>query len=340
MRERKISSPENIDFDTPGRRDYFVSFDHYSYWASHLVPLTVLVGADAKPGKGVVAIGSTHGNEYEGPAAIKHLVHDLKADQVSGRIILIPVLNVVAFDAGTRDTPDDGVNLNRAFPGDAMGSITNRLADFVTRFIFPQVDVVIDIHSGNSYYRFSPLTAFHHVEDEGQRRAMEKTARDFGCQITMIYHDKGPGLLTSYAERLGKISIGTELGFGCSIQAIGVSMAKQGILTAAIKTGQLKGEAPANGHFPREEQILVETTDPACDILATYNGHYESMAECNTWVEQDQLLGYLHDFDKIDDLPLEIRARHAGIFICQAWGARVFQGQVIAQVGKQVPWLD
>ena len=287
-----------------------------------------------------MAIGSTHGNEYEGPAAIKHLVHELTADQVCGRIILVPVLNVVAFKAGTRDSPDDGVNLNRAFPGEVNGSITNRLADFITRYIFPQVDVVIDIHSGNSYYRFSPLTAFHHVDDRAQRQAMEKAARDFGCQITMIYHDKGPGLLTSAAERLGKISIGTELGFGCSIQATGVSMARQGILTAAVDTGQLKGEAPSNSHFPRERQVLVETTNPACDILAAFNGHYESMAECNTRVEKDQLLGYLHDFNKIDDPPLEIRARHAGIFICQAWGARVFQGQVIAQVGKEVPWMD
>ena len=38
------------------------------------MPLTVMVGPDANPGEGLVAFGSNHGNEYEGPVALKHLL--------------------------------------------------------------------------------------------------------------------------------------------------------------------------------------------------------------------------------------------------------------------------
>ena len=105
---RTVIAPEALDLETRGRRDYYVGLEHPTLWGVYRIPVTVFVGPDAEPGRGVVAIGSTHGDEYEGPVAIKHLLRDLKEEDVRGRIILIPVLNVVAFKAGVRDTPDDG----------------------------------------------------------------------------------------------------------------------------------------------------------------------------------------------------------------------------------------
>src|SRR6185436_7043547 len=120
-----------LDFTSQGRRDYFVELEHPSIWGHYLIPLTVLVGPNAEAGRGLLAIGATHGNEYEGPIALKHLLAEIRAVDVLGRIIIVPVLNVPAFRAGRRDTPDDGMNLNRAFPGVAAGSITQRIAHFV-----------------------------------------------------------------------------------------------------------------------------------------------------------------------------------------------------------------
>src|SRR5437868_5818374 len=123
---RILTNPDGLDLNTPGRRDYFVGFEHPTVWGQYQVPVTVWVGKDAAPGRGLIATGSTHGDEYEGPVALHHLLREIKLSDVRGRIIIIPTLNVSAFRAGTRDTPDDGVNLNRAFPGDAKGSITYR----------------------------------------------------------------------------------------------------------------------------------------------------------------------------------------------------------------------
>jgi hypothetical protein len=101
------------------------------------MPLTVFVGPEAKDGQGLVSFGSNHGNEYEGPCVLKHLVRDIRMEDVRGRIILIPVLNPAAFLAGTRESKlDDGVNLNRAFVDGAgvtpaLAGITHRIAAFV-----------------------------------------------------------------------------------------------------------------------------------------------------------------------------------------------------------------
>src|SRR6267142_3842033 len=107
--QRIIVRPDRLDLDSSGRRDYWVALEHDSIWGDHLLPLTVLVGSEAKPGRGLVAFGSNHGNEYEGPVALKHLVREMRIEDVLGRIILVPVLNPSAFHAGRRESADDGV---------------------------------------------------------------------------------------------------------------------------------------------------------------------------------------------------------------------------------------
>ena len=62
---RLVVQPDDLDLETPGRRDYWVALEHDTMWGTQLIPLTVLVGPKAEPGRGLVAFGSTHGNEYE-----------------------------------------------------------------------------------------------------------------------------------------------------------------------------------------------------------------------------------------------------------------------------------
>jgi len=335
---RLIVSPGDVDFTSVGRRDYHVKFEHPTLWGHYLVPVTVVVGAAAEAGKGLVAIGSTHGNEYEGPVAIKHLLHDLDAHTVTGRLILIPVLNASAFAAGTRDTPDDGMNLNRAFPGDPAGSITRRFAAFINDQVFPHVHVVIDLHAGGRVARFPMVSSFHHVADPEQRRGMEACARGFGVPFVMIYQDQTPGLLTSTAERLGKITIGSEFGWGMAVNATGVSMSIQGILTAAAVHGIIAGDPPTNAHCPAAEQKMIDSSNPACSMLAPFAGHFEPIVALGAHVVAGQRLGWLHDFNHIDAPPHSLDAPHDGYIVCQAWHAEVIKGQVITQVAIETAW--
>jgi predicted deacylase len=331
-------APRDLDFESRGRRDYFVRLEHPTLWAHYLIPLTVMVGPGARPGRGLLATGSTHGDEYEGPAALKHLLREIPIERVRGRLVLVPVLNVMAFKAGRRESPDDGGNLNRLFPGDSRGTVTSRLADFVTRFLFPHAHVVMDLHAGGEVARFALHASFPEVKDPARRKETEETARGFGSRFVRAWRATAAHLHGTARDQ-GKITIGGEFGWGRALLPEGVSMVKQGVLTAAVRQGELEGPPPPPRHVPREAQILVDTTDPASDVLAAFEGHFEPSVALGDRVEAGQPTGFLHDFNRLDDPPFELRAPHPGFVMSQAWGARVVQGQIVTQLGKPLEWM-
>ena len=339
---RPIVRPAVLDLDSPGRRDYLVALEHDSIWGDHLIPLTVMVGPEAAPGRGLVAFGSTHGNELEGPVAIKRLLAAIDPAAVRGRVILVPVLNPSAFRSGTRDAvDDDGVNLNRAFVDaagrtPALAGISHRIAAFVRESIWPRVHVVIDIHSGGLVAKMPHLASYHPIEDPALAKATEETARWFGTPFVMTYQNATPGLLTSEAERLGKITVGTELGFGTSIDPRGVAYARQGILAAAIRHGQLRGEIQPIAHHRDGSQRRIEIVDRACFVPAPFAGHFEPVLEIGQDAKAGDVVGWLHDFDRIDEEPWAARAAVDGAVLVTAWTNPVKRGQHIVVVGKIV----
>lgn len=338
---RTVVRPDDLDFDSLGRRDYFVSLEHDTMWGAQLIPLTVIVGPKAEPSRGLVAFGSTHGNEYEGPTAIKTILHEIDTNAVLGRLILVPVLNPEAFRTGTRDSVGaDGVNLNRAFvhgagrePG--MMGITHRIADFVRKSIWPNAHVVIDLHSGGQQIRFDLCASFHPIDDPELAKATEETARWFGVPLIMIYQNRTPGLLTSEAERLGKITVGTELGWGEAVNSDGVTFGRQGILAAAIHHGQLQGHIEKIAHHADGTQKMAAIVNPECYVPAPFDGHYEEVLKCGARVKKGDVVGRLHDFHRIDEPGWPAVAALDGIVVGQAWGARVRQGQFIVCVGEE-----
>ncbi len=328
----------DIDFESIGRRDYFIKIEHPTKWGHYVIPMTIIVGAEAKTGKGMVAFGSTHGNEYEGPVAIKNVMRNINNEDVCGRVILIPVLNPSAFRSGTRDSQEDNGNLNRVFPGKKDGSITERFAYFVTEYIFPQVHVVLDLHSGGQLATFPGVSSFHHVEDEQQFKDMQSVAQGFGCPFTMFYQDETPGLLTSTAERLGKITVGTELGWGEAVIRDGVTMGERGVLSAAMFAGQLK-EGPLPDKVS-SDQKLVDGSSVTASHLAPCSGLFEPHVVVGDHVQKGELVARIHNFEIIDEDPIEVRASMDGYIICMAWHARVTQGITVALIGEQVEWSN
>lgn len=343
MSERIIARPQELDLDSPGRRDYYVALEHDSIWGDHLIPLTVWVGPEAEAGKGLVSFGSNHGNEIEGPVALRHLTDEIKLENVRGRIILVPVLNPSAFRTGTRGADaEDGVNLNRAFVDGAgktpsLAGITHRIAAFVRDYIWPRVHVVIDLHSGGQVARFALVTSFHPVDDPEQSRLIEETARWFGTPLVMTYQNQTPGLLPSEAERLGKITVGTELGWGNAVNTDGVRYARQGVLAAAINHGQLNGKIEPIDHHRDGTQRRVAMVDRECFVVAPFAGHYEPVLHCGDTVKKGDLVAYLHDFEHIDLPPHPVRAGTDGVVLAQAW-AKAAQGQHMLVIGKEQEW--
>ena len=324
-----------VDFDTPGKRHYQLAFHLDSAWGYSLVPLTVVRGA-AGDGTGVAVIGGTHGNEYEGQIAVKRLCHSLEADELRGLVVLMPQLSESACRAGTRVSPLDGVNMNRAFPGDARGSLSYRIAHFLKTAVFPRVRVVIDIHSGGREAVFPLCTSFHKLPDAAQFAEISRAARLFYTPFLFVYsRQMGSGLLTDEAEDDGKIAIGGEFGSGEGVNPECVRHAYEGSLNVMRHYGLLPGPVCPIRDKERRQR-LIQAPNLVDYRPCPRDGIWEPQAAPGDDVEAGQLLGLLHDFSDHTAAPFEIRAHRTGVLIARYSAAACPKGLTLFVIGEEI----
>ena len=123
------------------------------------IPVRIIHGA--YPGKTLTVTAGVHGNEYVGILACRRIWEELSADVLHGNLILMPLVNAQGFYAGAKQlVPADGKNLNREFPGDPTGTLTQQMAYAIEKNIYPQSDFILDLHGGDSFEELTPLIFF------------------------------------------------------------------------------------------------------------------------------------------------------------------------------------
>ncbi len=324
-----------IDWDRPGRRFYHVPFTLDDAWERVRVPL--YIACALRPGTTVVAIGGTHGDEYEGPVGLKNLIGALDPGAlVAGRLIVIPVLNVPAFRAARRGSPLDGRNMNRVFPGRADGTITERIARFVTDEVLARAHVVIDIHAAGGGFEIARCASFHDVPDRALFRACEETALLFGMPFVLVYTSgMGTGLLTEQAEATGKITIGGEFGYGASTDLREVRWAHHGVLNVLRRFGLLASPVEALTPPGLDRQRVVVATDIDRYVTAPIRGVSEPLVPLGAYVTAGTPVARLHDFDRIDEPGVTIHADLDGYVLVRRFRAQTEQGDVVMVIGQE-----
>ena len=124
--------------------------------------------------------GGVHGDEYEGPLAIMDLFRQLKVEDLNGTFVGLVVANVPAFEAGTRCSPLDGLNLARIFPGNEYGSITEKIAFWMGDCLIRHSDYYIDLHSSGSDMEMPQMCGYI-IRDKSKKAFFSKShhKRDF-----------------------------------------------------------------------------------------------------------------------------------------------------------------
>jgi predicted deacylase len=330
-----ITPVREIDWETPGGRLYQIPFTQDGTWGRVRMPL--YVGCAPRPGKTIAAIGGTHGDEYEGPVGLKNLIRELEpASLVAGRLIVIPVLNVPAFQADQRHSPVDGKNMNRAFPGDAAGTLTDRIARFVYDEVFPRADVVMDIHAAGAGFEIARCASFHELSDPALFAETRRAALLFGMPFAWVYTSGlGTGLLTEAAEALGKVTIGGEFGYGASVDLQGVRWAQHGVLNVMRHYELLPG--PVENLLPPsfDRQRVVWATDIDRWITAPCDGVCEPLVPLGSYVTAGQPVTRLHDFDRVDEDGIEIRADQDGYVLVRRFRAVTRPGEMVMVIGQE-----
>jgi len=329
--EPKVGISINIEAD--GKQFGHLSVPHSrneSAWGALHLPIVSIKNGS---GPTVVLTGGNHGDEYEGPIALLKLVRALAASQISGRVIVIPALNYPAVMGGTRVSPIDGVNMNRAYPGKRDGSVTQMIAHFVQHKILAECDALFDIHSGGKTMMFSPFACYHRLADDAltQRTREAVTAMAAPISLELVELD-AEGMIDTAVEDMGKIFVGTELGGGGTTTTETVAIAEMTIRNLLAHLGVID-EAPmsrAAGGLPPSREMHMP--DPGCYLIADDAGLYEALVDLDAEVGEGDPVGQVHFPERPERTPVVYRAGTSGTLIGRSHKVLVGPGDFLALI--------
>ncbi|NNE52308.1 MAG: N-alpha-acetyl diaminobutyric acid deacetylase DoeB [Sulfitobacter sp.] len=320
-----------IPLDVQGVQHGFLKLPHSrddSAWGSVMIPITVIANG---AGPTALLTGANHGDEYEGPIALQELALTLNPDEIRGRVIILPMMNLPAFVKGVRCSPIDGGNLNRAFPGRPDGTVTEKIAHYIATDLVPQADVVLDFHSGGRTLDFLPFAAAHILEDKEQEAACMAAMQAFNApySVRMLEIDN-VGMFDTEVESQGKVFVTTELGGAGTSTAFTVSVARKGVRNLLKHAGIL------SGHLDRAETIQLDMPDDSCFVFAERAGMIEYCCDLGEKVEKGTTIARVWPADRTGVEPTSIPARRSGVLAARHVPGLVKMGDFVGLVAMEV----
>lgn len=203
------------------------------------IPLQVSRGL--QPGPTVFITAALHGDEINGTGVIRQIIHDGLLQLQRGSVILVPVLNLLAFDRHSRYLPDRR-DLNRCFPGSSKGSLASRMARRIFDEIVLRSDFGIDLHTAAVR-----RTNYPNLRADLSDAGVSRIARAFGSEL--IIDSRGPkGSLRREACQAGCPTIVMEGGEVWKVEPGIVQAALQGITNVLRELQMLDGQPTASDH--------------------------------------------------------------------------------------------
>jgi N-alpha-acetyl-L-2,4-diaminobutyrate deacetylase len=202
--------------------------------------------------------------------------------------------------------------MNRIFPGNAKGNITQVIADYFSSVLLPMSDYVLDIHSGGKTLDFLPFAAYHELDDKEQQAKCEAATRAFSAPyfVSLIEIDAA-GMYDTQAESMGKVFVSTELGGGGTTSPRTVEIAKRGVHNLLVHAGILQ-DPPIQ---PEKPGIQLDMQQDNAYVFAQHNGLLEPCVGLGDPVHQGDLLARVYSTERSGTSPVEYHAASDGIIM-------------------------
>ncbi len=282
------------------------------------LPLLTITGAE--PGPTLVVFAGVHGDEYEGVEAIPRIAEQVDPSQLRGTLLMVPVCNMAAYATATRNSPIDGLNLARVFPGSETGTLTQQIAYWLTRKFISGADFFIDLHSAGVVGDIPTLAGYlHSDEDVGQRSLA--AARVFGAPVLWGHPPPvPPGRSISAAIDCGVPCLYTEAAGAGRARPEDVDCFTNGVLNVMRHLDMLAGEpaaVPPPQHLVGDGNMDEIMSAP---VAGFFRPHVELLQEVRT----GQLVGTIHD--PLGNTLSELHAQTDGFVIMRRGVRRVHSG--------------
>jgi len=323
----------DVDFDADGKQIGFLRLPHSVHRSAYgWLPIPV---ASIKRGEGPVVIVSagTHGDEYEGQIIVSRMIREIQTEMVSGQLILLPMANAPAAEAGLRTSPLDDGNLNRLYPGDPAGTPSQVIAHYIEHVLLAPADYMLDLHSGGSSLMYDGANMMGlEPRDAEEEQKVTGLLKAFGLPKAFLYQPN-PVNVTAAARRQGAICFLTELGGGGGVDAALVRQGMQGVLHLLGYIGLLQGKlVPPR---PPADARLMAIDRNRHYVYAMDHGVYEPLAELGEVVRQGQAAALIHFPDNPVRPPETVSFAADGEIVCKRAIAQVRRGDCIFQLASE-----
>ncbi len=291
------------------------------------IPVVVVHGA--RPGSVLAIVSGAHGTEYASIIAVERLIGALDPREVSGTVILIPLVNRASFDQKVvHVNPVDGKSMNRFYPGRSDGSQTERASYLITKQVVERCDHLIDLHGGDLDESLRPYSYWTKTGRDEQDRISKEMVLAFGLDHIIVSADRPPDpaasrYLENTATTRGKPSITAEAGHAGTVEPEDVEALVRGCLGVMRYLKMLPGAAEPVASPVWIESVLTVASDEA--------GIFYPLVKRGTYVAAGMPLGYVTDY--FGKKVFEAKAPAAGVvlYICSV--PSMAKGAAIANVG-------
>ena len=247
------------------------------------VEVPVIINRSKKPGPVVLFTAGIHGDEVNGVEIVRQLIAKEINKPKKGTIICIPVLNIFGFLNKSRELPD-GRDLNRVFPGSKTGSLASQVAYKLMHEIIPQVDFIIDHHTGGAGRFNAPQ-----IRIVKQAQKLKKWAKAYGAPF-VVYSKKIPKSLRSACDKINIPMILFEGGKSNHIDRLVTNSGVNGAKRILNHLDMLNSKFKVS--VPKKQIIFIEESKW---IRAKTSGLFRPSIKLNSKVEKGTVLGYITD---------------------------------------------
>lgn len=269
--------------------------------------------------------GCVHGNEYCGTYIIHEFLRGLDPEKLKGTVVALPVLNVSAFRHRQRMSPFEGYNggdLNRQFPGNALGTLTQYMAHAIYEPLKRYATALVDLHTA-----MTPDVRWALFPKVGGpvEELSEKIAKAFGFQHTLPAPGNilaGSALMT--AAKDGIASFLAECGGkNRAFADATVSDAAQRLNNVLRALGMQDGAVTQYGRLTYFSDFEW--------VTATDGGFFEQAVHCGDAIAVGDVLGQY--YDAWGNRRAQARSPKAGVVLAIHPGPVMSTGETLVHIG-------
>jgi uncharacterized protein len=296
--------------------------------AGYDIPVVVLHGA--RPGPVLAVASGAHGTEYASIIAVERLIDAVDPAQLSGTLILLPLINVPSFERITPHVnPTDNKSMNRYYPGDPNGTQTDRASAVITKEVVDKCDHLIDLHGGDLDENLRPYSYWTVTGNKKQDDFSRGMVLAFGLDHIIISDDrpkdpKASRYLENTASTRGKPSFTAEAGRSGPVDGAEMSMLVTGVEHVMMYLKMIPGPTPLPAVA---KPVWVEVTSVASD----YNGVFWPQVSRDAHVAKGDRIGVVKDY--WNKTIAEIHAPESGIIMFVRALPSLKKGDTIASIG-------